>query len=479
MKASPQNSYVLRQAAIFYLRSGKRDLAEPLLRQMIAIQSPAALANVCWARRYLAGILRDRGNFTDLCQAMALIDENLRSKTPAIEDKRAKVEFLLADPRKEKIGKAVQAMEELMQAADATPDDSFTLAKLYLKKGDWASFDKRMQNVLGNQKGTVQPAILFFYIATLLDKKQFNDADNWLKTLEKEDKEKEKEMTPEERAALTHNFFDTVRLRAEYHFLRGEYAAALNLMMDFLANPDSQPKDRGQQLLLSALAVEKFGDRLKTMDKAGEAGRFSAKADELFNSLKSRAGGDIHFAAYLGRQKRTAECLNVLEQCWDKCPVESLGIAALALMRLNKLDDTQSARLEKIVVAAANKSNRPVTLLTLLAELHGLQREYDKTSADYREILAKEPRNIEAMNNLGLNLVRSGKNVDEALKLINETLDIRGPMAELLDSRAVVYIALHEYDKALDDLAAAIKDNGDAEECFHQGLGLLVGWEEA
>jgi hypothetical protein len=27
---------------------------------------------------------------------------------------------------------------------------------------------------------------------------------------------------------------------------------------------------------------------------------------------------------------------------------------------------------------------------------------------------------------------------------------------------------LHEYDKALDDLAAAIKDNGDAEECFHQ-----------
>ena len=67
--------------------------------------------------------------------------------------------FLVADPRKEKIGEAIQAMEDLVKGADATPDDYFDLAKLYLKKGDWTSYDNRMHSVLGAQKGVVQPGL--------------------------------------------------------------------------------------------------------------------------------------------------------------------------------------------------------------------------------------------------------------------------------------------------------------------------------
>ena len=129
-KASPQNSRVLRQVAAFYLRNGKLDLAEPLLRQIIALQTPATLTDACWARRSLADVLKSRGDFDHLCQGMALIDENLHSKAASIDDKRAKVQFLIADPRKEKIGEAIQAMEDLVKGADATPDDYFTLAKL-------------------------------------------------------------------------------------------------------------------------------------------------------------------------------------------------------------------------------------------------------------------------------------------------------------------------------------------------------------
>ena len=117
--------------------------------------------------------------------------------------------------------------------------------------------------------------------------------------------------------------------------------------------------------------------------------------------------GDIYFAAYLARQKRTRECLEVLEQCWDKCPAESLQIPAVAMLQSKAVDSAQCRQLEKILVAAANKSNRPVALLTVLADLHAQQRQYDKSIADYREILAKEPRNYRAMNNLSLELARS------------------------------------------------------------------------
>ena len=150
-KASPQNSHVLRQVAAFYLRRNKFDRAEPLLRQIVALQSPATLTDACWARRSLADILKGRGDFDHLCQGLALIDENLRSKAVSIDDKRVKVHFLMADPRKEKIGEAIQAMEDLVKGTDATPDDYFTLAKLYLKKGDWNSYENRMHSVLGAQ----------------------------------------------------------------------------------------------------------------------------------------------------------------------------------------------------------------------------------------------------------------------------------------------------------------------------------------
>ena len=52
----------------------------------------------------------------------------------------------------------------------------------------------------------------------------------------------------------------------------------------------------------------------------------------------------------------------------------------------------QYRQLETILLAAANKSNYPVALLLVLANLHAQQRQYDKSIADYREVLAKDPR---------------------------------------------------------------------------------------
>ena len=61
-------------------------------------------------------------------------------------------------------------MEDLVKDTDATPDDYFGLAQLYLRKGDWNSYHDRMHSVLGGQKGVVPPAYVIFYIATLLGK---------------------------------------------------------------------------------------------------------------------------------------------------------------------------------------------------------------------------------------------------------------------------------------------------------------------
>ena len=455
VKASPQNSRVLRWAAAFYLKNNKLDRAESLLKRIVALQSPATLTDACWARRSLAGILMSRGGFDQLRQGMAMIDENLRSKVASIDDKRVMVNLLLTDPRKEKIGEVIQAMEDLVKSTDATPEDYFTLAKLYLKKNDWTNYGNQMHSVLGAQKGVVQPRYLVFYINTLLEKKELDDANNWLQTLEKSDP----------------NLFDTMQLKAEYQFLRGNFKVAGDLAMAFLDNPLAQPKDRGQQLLLVAQVMEKFSDRLKVGGKQIVAKGFGENADTLFASLRSKKiseTGDIFFAAYLARQKRIRECLDVLEQCWDKCPAENLQLPAVLMMHSKAANSAQYQQLEKILVAASNKSKRPVALLLVLADLYAQQQQYDKSIAAYREILAKDPRSYQTMNNLGLNLARAAQNLDEALKLVNDAMAISGPMAEVLDTRAVVHIIRQEPEKALVDLAEAIKDDGTADQYFHQ-----------
>ena len=162
------------------------------------------------------------------------------------------------------------------------------------------------------------------------------------------------------------------------------------------------------------------------------------------------------------------------DQCWDKMPADNLRIPAEIMIQSKAANAAQYQQLETILVEAANKANRPDFSVLVLADLHAQLQQYDKSISDYREVFAKTPRNYLAMNNLAVGLARAGQNPDEALKLINDALEISGPMASLLDSRAIVFIARQEPDKALEDLAAAIQDDGAPDQYFHQAWAYLL-----
>ena len=69
-KISPKDSHVLRQVAEFYFKVNKSELAQPLLTQIVAMQSPETINDVCWARRGLAFILKSYGDFPHLSQGL-------------------------------------------------------------------------------------------------------------------------------------------------------------------------------------------------------------------------------------------------------------------------------------------------------------------------------------------------------------------------------------------------------------------------
>ena len=76
-------------------------------------------------------------------------------------------------------------MEGLVQATNAPAADYFALAQLYLKIGDWNSYDERMRGVLGGQRRPVQPHTSFSTSKCSCRKRSCDDANTWLLTLEK------------------------------------------------------------------------------------------------------------------------------------------------------------------------------------------------------------------------------------------------------------------------------------------------------
>jgi uncharacterized protein HemY len=82
-------------------------------------------------------------------------------------------------------------------------------------------------------------------------------------------------------------------------------------------------------------------------------------------------------------------------------------------------------------------------------------------------VLEGNPKDIAALNNLALLWALEGTALDRSLRLICQAIDIYGPIPQLLDTRATVYLARNESQKALNDLKMANTKAPDAAHYFH------------
>ena len=79
------------------------------------------------------------------------------------------------------------------------------------------------------------------------------------------------------------------------------------------------------------------------------------------------------------------------------------------------------------------------------------------------------------MNNLAWLLTLQGKKLDEALSLINKAIERSGHLASMMDTRACVYIAQGNAEKAIKDMDEAVADAATPVRLFHQVQALNLG----
>lgn len=91
----------------------------------------------------------------------------------------------------------------------------------------------------------------------------------------------------------------------------------------------------------------------------------------------------------------------------------------------------------------------------------------DMLEQDLKQILSREPDNVDALNALGYSLADRTQRYDEALKYIQRALDLRPDSYFVLDSMGWVQYRLGHYQDALNYLRRALELSSDSEIAAH------------
>jgi tetratricopeptide (TPR) repeat protein len=108
-----------------------------------------------------------------------------------------------------------------------------------------------------------------------------------------------------------------------------------------------------------------------------------------------------------------------------------------------------------------------------------MQCRYADAEAAYRQVLAREPRNVVALNNLAWLLAHRDDGRDEALNLARQAVEVAGPLPALLDTRAVVHLNRGEGEQAGKDLEQALEDEPTPALYFHLARAQALSQDRA
>lgn len=448
--ARPKDAVVLRTAGEFFLARGKTADSEQTLKDMLALDELAE-SDRLWVRRMQAVAMQQRGGQANLLAALALVEENLLADSASLQDQRLKAILLSSHPGRPERQQAARSLENLLRGqVSAVNADRLLLANVYESLGDWTSASRHLRILAAAERP--EPAALVALLRGLLDRGQLREMAGPLARLE--------ELAPASPAAI--------RLRIEWLARNGQYDEAMTRIQDFRdrpAEPSANSPSRDQETIA---LLESLGDSLHALEKTPQAEEFAGKIETLFRELVDNHPEEmLALAVWLTRQMRVDEALDLTAKSWQDAELVRVQKTLMELQTATAQDGRQAGRLLEMAAAAADKHERPASLVVIEAEAAGAAEDYELAEKCYRELLAKQPLNVVVGNNLAVLLALQGKKLDEADRLANQAIDSAGPNSSLLDTRAMVRLARGKPREALADLEIAVADARTCSRMLH------------
>ena len=425
LKASPDDPATLLAVVISQIRANRIAESLPGLRKIADLKdrSPREAA---WANRTLAMFLAARGDRKESLKALGLLDGldpdgTARSQAGAsTEDLRAETIVMGLQPDRSLRRRAIRSIEDMVARQVATPDDRFRLAQLFAGEDEWPKARELMQVLLAADAGN--PAYLAFYIDGLRRRGALDEAKVWLKRLER----------------IRPDSPPTVEIKARLAHDQGRDDEATATLRTYA----SAHPERSAEV---AVLLE-------------ELGRLDA-AELMYRdcSKRVRQPEDIlPLAGFLARRGRLSEALPIYERALRTCRTEVVSNSAVLSLHSASPDDRQCQIVSGWIEAAIAKDPSSRSLRFDLANLRCLQGRHGDAEEIFRRVFEDDPNDGTALNNMAWMLASSGRKVDEALAHIDRAIAIHGPQPALLDTRALVHIAMGHGALAVKDLDDAL-----------------------
>lgn len=452
--ARPDHPGTLRTVAEFYLRTNRPLVAVPHLRKLLTAKEKASQADVRWARRSLALGLAASGDYRQFQEALTLVGDRKEGAILPVEDQRV-IAFVLSSHVAHR-AEAIPAFEALAKRVPLRAEEHFRLAKLYEAEGKAAKARDARQTAVG-----FDPRNKVYLADYALD-------------LLRRDRRSEATVVLERLRALEPWGVESVSLQARILVMDANEAASLadeqrrnevvqgkmeglnELLTTYSRHKDAVPAEATARQFVAAVILQELDREFTGIRRViGDAAevwyrRYVAATEE------KQPESLLAFIAFLGQQGRPDEVLFHSEMALRRCAPERVATVSLAALRAAHAQPKHYQRAERWILRELGKKPGSSTLVEALAVVTEYQQRYQDAEVLYRKVLAVDPSNLVALNNLAYLLALQGSKPTEALGLVERALTRAGPVAELLDTRAVVHLARNQVREAVSDLDKAL-----------------------
>ena len=411
--------------------------AEKCLRRALELDPQSATA-----RRRLADVLAARGGEREWQESLQLLESAGEDKGSPGANRRLQVRFLVQRGGKENLLKARQILEPLVaDPKEAAPGDRLLLAQVYESEGNLKAADS--QYVALATRADPLPAHLAAYVDFLLRHERAQDADRWMAVLQKS--------APED--------LNVAGLHARWLLARGR-TAEIEPLVEGLAKKLEVQAEKDSKLKASLYL--NVANLYSSVKQHGAAERWYRR----LQAASAEAYGPL--AGCLARQGKMDEAVSLWLAASKSDPSSRTAIALAALLLAGRPDAKAFERAEPTLAAALASHKDDAVLLASVATVRLAQKRPDDASKLLRQVLQLQPKNVTALNNLAAILGEQPQKQEEALRYVNQAIEILGPQPQLLDTKAMIYLFAGKPEEAARLLEEVVlTPNPDPRYLFH------------
>ena len=167
-----------------------------------------------------------------------------------------------------------------------------------------------------------------------------------------------------------------------------------------------------------------------------------AAADRFAALIPTHPEAIVGLVGVLAADGRVSEGLERIDRLGAYIPSRLRAAAGLAAVRAGATSDQQAAAVRRWIEECLAEEPNSSTLMLNKAEFLALRQELPLAIAQYEEILASDPKNVVALNNLAWLLAADPRTAERAQELVARATREVGLSGDLLDTRARVRITL-------------------------------------